>query len=294
MNDQGMDMIGTKNGTVVHKWACQGERFAIEWKRMMVGRCRKPSSNDSPTQIKVFIHVFVRLREKMMSITMVDRFHPKRRDAWQAAADEGRLRQVDELALLDPEQILPLTRFSLLLFVLGSVFFIVLNLFAYVWRTGKHGASINGGQILLWILISLVSYTVILIVHELLHGVAFVFWGGKPYYGAKLPIALYCGAKDQVFPRNYYLVVGLAPFVVITLFGIIFTLFAPTLSPYLLFAFIGNVAGAAGDLWVIRRLLAQPASVFVEDLETGYRVWQVTASAGDATIAFVPEQDEKL
>ena len=229
-----------------------------------------------------------------MSITIVDRFRPKRRAAWQAAVDAGRLRQVDELALLEPEQILPLARFSLLLFVLGSIFFIVLNLIAYMWRTGKHGASINGGQILLWLLIGLVGYVVIMVVHELLHGVAFVLWGGKPYYGAKLPIALYCGARNQVFPRNYYLVIGLAPFVIITLAGIIFTLLAPTLSPYALFALVGNVSGAAGDLWVVKRLLAQPAEVFVEDLETGYRVWEMTDSTGDAKIVFNAEQDQKL
>jgi hypothetical protein len=227
-----------------------------------------------------------------MSLTIVDRFHSKRRDAWQTAADEGRLRLVDELALLEPAQIRSVTGFSLLLFVLGSIFFIVLNLAAYIWRTGQHGASLDGWRVLLWMLISLVGYVVILLVHEALHGVTFALWGGKPYYGAKLPIALFCGAKDQIFPRNYYLVVGLAPFVIITLAGIIFTLFAPALSPYILFALIGNFSGSAGDLWVVRRLLTQSASVFIEDRETGYRVWMMTTSSEDATSDV--EQDEKL
>lgn len=220
-----------------------------------------------------------------MALTIIDRFHPQRREALQAAADAGHLRVIDELALLEPQQIRPLAGYSLLLFALGGIFFIVLNLFAYTWRTGQHGATLNGGQVLFWLLINIISYVLVLPLHELLHGLAFALWGGKPYYGTKLPLALFCSAKNQLFPRDYYFVVGLAPLVVITLAGIIFTLLAPALSPYILMATVGNVSGAAGDLWVVRRLRAVPASAFVEDLETGYRVWAVTAASEDATIS---------
>lgn len=211
-----------------------------------------------------------------MALTIVDRFHPQQRGTWQSAVDQGCLQQVDELALFEQEQMLPLARFSLQLFVLSGIFFIVLNLLAYTWRTGQHGVSLTWGQVLLWLLINVVAYFAILPVHELLHGVAFAFWGGRPYYGARLPVALYCSARQQLFPRNYYLVVGLAPLIVITLAGIIWTLLAPALSAYVLLAVIGNAAGAAGDLWVARRLQTLPGKVFVEDLETGYRAWEVT------------------
>jgi hypothetical protein len=220
-----------------------------------------------------------------MAITIVDRFHPGRRVAWQMAVDEGRLHQVDEMALLDEAQMRPMAILSLWLFALGGIFFVVLNLLAYIWRTGQHNAAINGGVIIVWLLINIVSYCVVLPLHELIHGLAFSFWGGKPYYGARLPIALYCSAKNQVFPRNYYLVIGLAPVVVITLAGIIFTLLSPTLSPYILLATVGNLSGAAGDIWVVRRLRTLPSSTLVEDLETGYRVWEMTAVAENATIA---------
>jgi hypothetical protein len=219
-----------------------------------------------------------------MSLTIVDRFHPQRRATLQTAVAEGRLRKVDELALLDPEQILPLARLSLWLFGLSGIFFIVLNLAAYIWRTGHHGASTSGGQILLWALINLASYVVILPIHELLHGLAILFWGGRPHYGAKLPLALYCGAKDQIFPRDYYQVIALVPLVVITLAGVIFTLLAPALSPYVLLATVGNVAGAAGDLEVARRVRVLPSSALIEDQETGYSAWVVTPTVEPATI----------
>jgi hypothetical protein len=222
--------------------------------------------------------------ENTLSMTIIDRFHSQRRATLQAAADAGRLNQVDELALLEPEQMLPMASLSLKLFAWGGIFFIVLNLLSYIWRTGQYGASLNGGVIFLWFLINIVSYFVILPIHELIHGAAFALWGGKPYFGTKLPLALYCSAKDQVFPRNYYLVIGLAPLAVITLAGIIFTLLAPTLSPYVLFAIVGNLSGASGDLWVVKRLRTLPAETLIEDLETGYRAWQVTPAADSVTI----------
>jgi Putative zincin peptidase len=217
-------------------------------------------------------------------MTIIDRFHPERRKAWQAAADEGRLREIDKLELFDLEQILPMARFSVLLFVLSGLFFVALNLFVYIWRTGQHSGSLTWGQFFLWLGINIVAYIVILPVHEVLHGIAFALWGGKPYFGTKLPLALYCSARDQIFPRNYYLVIGLAPLIVITLAGIIFILLAPALSAYVLFATIGNVAGAAGDLWVVRRLRALPASAFIEDLETGYRAWELADQVVDVPI----------
>ena len=224
-------------------------------------------------------------QEKKTPMMLIDRFHPRRRAALQAAIDASQLRKVDEMALLEPEQLLPLARFSLWLFVLGGIFFIVLNLFAYTWRTGQHGASLNGGMVFLWIVLNILSYIVMLPIHELIHGITIAFWGGRPHFGAKLPFALYCGAKDQVFPRNYYLAIALAPFVVLTLAGILFTLFAPTLSPFILLATVGNVSGAAGDLAMVGRLRVLPASALVEDLESGYYAWVVTSSAGDATIS---------
>lgn len=215
---------------------------------------------------------------------MIDRFHPGRRAALQAAIDAGRLRQVDEMALLEPEQMMPMARLSLRLFAFGLIFFIVLNLISYIWHTGQHGASLNPGQVFLWILLNLLSYMIMLPVHEFLHGVTIAFLGGRPHYGAKLPFALYCGAKDQIFSRNYYLTIALAPFVVISLAGIAFTLLAPGLSSYVLLAVAGNVAGAAGDLWVVRRLRTLPASILVEDLETGYHAWEVTSPDEHVTI----------
>src|SRR5215467_11221437 len=213
-----------------------------------------------------------------MPLTLVDRFHPKLRYTQQMAIDAGQLRKLDEISLLQPERLLPLSLLSLLLLVVGGIFFGALNIAAYLWQTHASSGQIGGWGLISWIVINILSYLVILPIHEALHATAFSFWGGKPYFGLKLPYALYCGAKNQLFRRNQYLVVGLAPLVVITLAGIIFTLLSPVLASYIIFATVGNVSGAAGDVWAAARLLRLPETTVVEETDTGYRAWEIASA----------------
>jgi hypothetical protein len=206
-------------------------------------------------------------------LLLIDRYHPRQRQEVQATIDAGQLQKSDELELLEPEQLRPLALLSLEMLVASGIVFVALNLVAYYWQQHTLHFTVTFWGVVLWIVCNIVSYIVVLPLHELIHGLAFLFWGGKPYFGAKLPLALYCGAKDQLFWRNHYLVVGLAPLVVITLAGALLTLFAPILASYVLFATVGNVAGAAGDVTVAARLWHQDSQLLVEDTEAGYRAW---------------------
>ena len=214
-----------------------------------------------------------------MPLTLIDRFHPHLRDEQQEAINTGHIRKLEEIELLEPEQLRPLALLSLLMLLIGAIFFGLLNYVAYTLQAHSTPGIKGGWSLLLWILINIIGYILILPIHELIHAAAFVLWGGKPYFGAKLPYALYCGAKNQLFHRNQYFVVGLAPLVVITLAGIIFTLISPLLASYTLFATIGNISGAAGDVWVVRRLLRRPRSILVEDTQSGYRAWELVESS---------------
>jgi Putative zincin peptidase len=210
-----------------------------------------------------------------MSLTIIDRFHPRLVREEQKAVDAGQLRKREELELLEPEQLRPLAKLSLQMLVIGAVFFVVLNYAAYFWQRHTLALHITGWGVLFWLVINVVGYFLILPIHEVVHALAFILWGGKPYFGTKLPLALYCGAKNQLFHRNQYLVIGLAPLVVLTIAGVIFTLLNPVLASYTLFASLGNVSGAAGDVWTVARLLRHPKPVLVEDTAAGYRVWEV-------------------
>lgn len=210
-----------------------------------------------------------------MPLTIIDRFHAHLRAKQQAAIDAGHIRKIDEVALLEQEQLLPLAALSLRLLLIGALCFGALNYAVYAWREHTFNLHLTASGVLLWLAINVVAYFPMLLLHELLHGAAFLLWGGRPYLGMKLPYALYCGAKNQLFRRDQYLVVGLAPLVVITLAGIILTLLSPVLASYTLSVTVGNISGAAGDIWSARRLMRLPATALVEDTESGYRAWEV-------------------
>jgi len=211
-----------------------------------------------------------------MPLTVIDRFHPRQRVEQQAAINAGHLRKIDEVALLEQEQLQPLAVLSLRLLLIGALCFGALNYAVYAWREHTFDLHLTFPGVLLWLAINIVAYFPMLLLHELLHGAAFLLWGGKPYLGVKWPYALYCGAKNQLFRRDQYLVVGLAPLVVITLAGVIFTLLSPVLASYTLSVTAGNISGAAGDVWSARRLMHLPATALVQDTESGYRAWEVT------------------
>ena len=210
-----------------------------------------------------------------MSLQYIDRFRPRFRRQQQAAIDAGELRLSDEFEALDAQQLRPLAQLSFFLLLVGLLFFGFLNLIVYFWWWRDPAVHLFVGVILLCLLINLLSYLLILLIHEGIHALVFLLWGGRPYFGAKLPLALFCGAREQLFPRNYYLVIALAPLVVITLGAILFTCWRPDLAPYTLLASAGNLSGAAGDVWAVKRLLQQPVSVLVEDTDAGYKAWQI-------------------
>ena len=211
----------------------------------------------------------------MSPLILIDRFQPHLRDRQQIAIAAGKLRKRDELELLEPRQLRPMLLLSVVMLGIGTVFFGILTIAAYFAQTHSTRGQIGGWALLLWVCINILSYVLVLFLHEGIHALAFIFWGGKPYFGAKLPVALFCGAKNQLFRRDQYLVVGLAPLVVITVVAVIFTLFYPALASYALLGSIGNFSGAAGDVWGVMRILRQPRSVVVEDTDAGYRVWEV-------------------
>ena len=210
-----------------------------------------------------------------MALRLIDRFHPRLRRKWQAEIDAGRLRKVESLELLGTEMLRPLALLSLYMLIIGIVFFGVLNLAAYFWHTLTFSLSFSG--ILLWLLSNIVAYVIILLVHEGIHGLVIASLGGKPYFGAKLPLALFCGAKNQLFRRNQYIVVALAPLVVISLAAIVLTLLAPVAASYVFFATVGNFSGAAGDVWTSARIARLPPDSLVEDTADGYQVWELAS-----------------
>lgn len=119
--------------------------------------------------------------------------------------------------------------------------------------------------------IFLVGFALMLVVHELLHGVGFRLFGARVRYGfAPRKGVAFAAADDHYLTRNAYLIVALLPLVGITLLTL--TLLPLTAGvTRVLVALIGafNIGGAVGDLWFTWVCLRSPRTLLVRDFGEG-------------------------
>jgi hypothetical protein len=106
----------------------------------------------------------------------------------------------------------------------------------------------------------------VLVLHEAIHAIYFwVFSRHKPLVGFKGFYA-YAAMPGWYFPRNQYLMIGIAPLILIILIGILFMAILPISNLNLvLVALVINTSGAVGDLFVVIWLLTKPAETLALD-----------------------------
>jgi len=106
----------------------------------------------------------------------------------------------------------------------------------------------------------------VLILHEAIHAIFFWFFSGeKPVIGFKGFYA-YAAMPGWYFPRNQYILIGIAPLVAITLIGILFLAILPVTTLHLvLVGLVLNISGAVGDLFVVLWLLTKPVTTLALD-----------------------------
>ena len=129
---------------------------------------------------------------------------------------------------------------------------------------------------LLKVLGLLLVYAFTLILHELVHGLFFwLLTGERPIFGLRQLYA-FAGAPDWYLPRNWFLLVGLAPLVLITFFGAWLLIYIPIPAIlYLIFALATNISGALGDVYVVVWLLFLPSSILVRDQGDIFSIYHV-------------------
>jgi len=122
------------------------------------------------------------------------------------------------------------------------------------------------------------------ILHEAIHGVAFRAYGGRPRFGAGITNGMpyfYAACPGQRFVRDRFLVVGLAPLVVLDVAALLLMLPASTaVAGAGLLAF--NTSGAVGDLWAAAVLLQAPRWVEIEDTGPTFIAWAPPLHAHEA------------
>jgi hypothetical protein len=153
-----------------------------------------------------------------------------------------------------------------LLFIYGWLFIYLIIIF------NPFNLFQNG---ILWFLVTfsgwelvafLLSIILMLILHELVHGIFFwLFTRERPRFALK-PGYAFAAAPDWYIPSMQYICVGLSPFVIISITCTILAWFVnSSLIPYLLIIATFNAAGALGDLIVVAWVLAQPKIILVKD-----------------------------
>lgn len=120
----------------------------------------------------------------------------------------------------------------------------------------------------------LASYIAYIVLHELTHAAVMrLFGAGKLCFGFT-GLYAYAGSREDYFDKSSYRLIALAPLVVWGLIlGLIQSLVDRSWVWVVWFLQMGNVSGAAGDVYVTLRLMRQPRDVWIQDTGFAMTVW---------------------
>jgi hypothetical protein len=139
----------------------------------------------------------------------------------------------------------------------------------------KTSSSFNMLPILL-LLLAVMALAIVL--HELAHGLFFwLFARHRPEFGIG-PGYAFAAMPDWYYPRGQYLVIALAPLVLLTLVGLTASVFAP--QPWLNWLLVGmliNSGGAIGDMYIGWRVAREERSVLIKDSGDGFQLYRMIA-----------------
>lgn len=178
---------------------------------------------------------------------------------------------------LTPEISLIWTTLGSLLLILAAAgaswYYSIIHEQAVIFSVESAGGGAWRGILAFVILLAITFITII--VHELVHGIAFAAFGGSPRYGFKfkyfLPLA-YATSPGDLFRRNGFIFIGLAPLIVLDVACLLLLAIFPQAS-WLIWVIAFNTSGAIGDIWIAVQLLRCPQSIRVEDREEGIAIY---------------------
>jgi hypothetical protein len=167
-----------------------------------------------------------------------------------------------------PSRVIILNLLGIVLFALFGVIFSVLAI-----NLGKLD-EFNFGLIELGVVLIAMVLTIVL--HELIHGLFMRLYGARPRYGILWKgLMFYATSPGYAYRRNNYLVIALAPLLLISLLVILgMGLWQGTLW-VALFGICGviNASGAIGDMWITMIVLRYATKAYIMDERDGIRVF---------------------
>lgn len=120
------------------------------------------------------------------------------------------------------------------------------------------------------IVVSLITY---MILHELVHGITMKYYGSQTVKYGFTGLYAYAGCQDYFYKKSY-LVVAMAPIVVLGVILLILNFLVPLSYVWVVYLVqIGNISGAAGDLYVTAKFLKLPKDILVKDTGVAMTVY---------------------
>jgi hypothetical protein len=115
------------------------------------------------------------------------------------------------------------------------------------------------------------------VVHELVHGIFFlVFTYQRSKFGFRGWYA-FAAAPGWFIQRSQYLIVALAPFILLSVFGMILIAILPAAAlAVTIFGVIVNAASSVGDLWITLKLICERRPIAVEDQGDGVKFYALS------------------
>jgi hypothetical protein len=176
-----------------------------------------------------------------------------------------------------------LNLFSLVPCVVGVAFFYGVNL--AVENLGlRPQADLPAGVDVWSPLVLLILFVLMIVIHELCHGIAFMVFGARPRYGANLKMGVaYAAAPDNYLTRSAYIVVALAPLVAISIGAVILMALTTGGLRFLIAVFaVINAGSAIGDLWFFTVILRHPPTLLVRDVGDGAELYVPASRRSDS------------
>lgn len=172
------------------------------------------------------------------------------------------------------------TRLNIILQVIGLAWMVLAGWLLTLWVLWMHpdlkdafktGISVN----LLSVLVLVVVTVAVLLLHELVHGLFFwLFARRRPEFGLG-PGYAFAAMPDWFFPKQQYLVIGLAPLVLLTGLGLAASAVVPhAWLAALLGGMVINAGGAIGDIYICWRIACDAPEVWIKDMGDGFQLYR--------------------
>ena len=152
---------------------------------------------------------------------------------------------------------------------------IVVGVIRPEWRWNVHDIFFLSNEWLVVVIFVVIGFLSVWL-HEIIHGVFFLlFTCKKPKISFSVFHAL-CAAPGWYLPVDRYLIVVLAPFILLTTLGIVALNLVPSVFvPCLLFVLFLNGSGSMGDIWVAIKILryGHRYNIMITDWGTGCAIY---------------------